>query len=224
MTSTAPPTDHPGRTGPGAVESPTGRILLQLSSGQGGPAECEIAVGRLFDALTAELPTLELVGSTPGRRPGWFRSVRFVGPAELARLEGSVLWVCRSPVRPRHRRKNWYVDVSIGAQPVLTDQFDPAQVRIETFRSPGRGGQHVNKTESGVRAVYLPTGDAAVSTDQRSQHLNRRTATTRLREIVEGRARDARAQAADANWREHHQIVRGDPVRVYQGPDFVRTR
>ncbi|MCL2090243.1 MAG: peptide chain release factor H [Micrococcales bacterium] len=202
----------------------TGRVLLQLSSGQGGPAECEIAVGRLFEALAAEFSTVELVDSTPGRRPGWFRSVRFTGPAELAALEGSVLWVCRSPVRPNHGRKNWYVDVSLGARPASVDTFDPAQVRIETFRSPGRGGQHVNKTESGVRAVYLPTGDTAVSTDERSQHLNRRTATARLRQTVERRAQDAQTQAAGANWREHHQIVRGDPVRVYRGPDFVRTR
>jgi peptide chain release factor len=201
----------------------TERILLQLSSGQGGPAECEIAVGKLFEALAAEFPTVELVDSTPGRRPGWFRSVRFTGPAELAGLEGSVLWVCQSPVRPHHGRKNWYVDVSLGARPASVDTFDPAQVRIETFRSSGRGGQHVNKTESGVRAVYLPTGDTVVSTDERSQHLNRRTATTRLRETVERRSQAAQLQAAGANWREHHQIVRGDPVRVYRGPDFVRS-
>ena len=202
----------------------TERVLLQLSSGQGGPAECEIAVGKLFEALAAEFPTVELADSTPGRRPGSFRSVRLWGPEGLSALEGSVLWVCQSPVRPHHGRKNWYVDVSVGAHPTPADAFDGAQVRFETFRSPGRGGQHVNKTESGVRAVYLPTGDTAVSTDERSQHLNRRTATARLRETVERRAQDAEVQAAGANWREHHQIVRGDPVRVYRGPDFVRTR
>ena len=199
------------------------RVLLQLSSGQGGPAECEIAVGKLFEALAAEFPDVEMVDSTPGRNKQSFRSIRLRGPAQIAELEGSVLWVCPSPVRPNHGRKNWYVDVSIASRPEPVDEFDPAQVRFETFRSPGRGGQHVNTTESGVRATYVPTGDTAISTDERSQHLNRRTATARLREAVDRRARDAASEAAGANWREHHQIVRGDPVRVYRGPDFVRA-
>ncbi|MCL2849620.1 MAG: peptide chain release factor H [Micrococcales bacterium] len=200
-----------------------GQVLLQLSSGQGGPAECEIAVGKLVEALSAEFDGVEVVDSTPGRGPGAFRSVRLWGPAQMAGLEGSVLWVCASPVRPHHGRKNWYVDVAVAAHPGPADEFDPRKVRFETFRSPGRGGQHVNTTDSGVRAVYLPTGDQAVSTDERSQHMNRRTATARLRQTVERRAHDAHTQAAADNWREHHQIVRGDPVRVYRGPQFTRT-
>jgi peptide chain release factor len=130
--------------------------------------------------------------------------------------------VCTSPFRPHHKRKNWYVDVSVCTT-ATADGFDPSLVRVETFRSPGRGGQHVNKTETGVRVVYLPTGDTATSTDERSQHRNRQTALNRLVLVVAQRATDARSQADNDNWREHNRIVRGDPVRIYHGPGFVRA-
>ena len=56
------------------------------------------------------------------------------------------------------------------------------QCRVETFRSGGPGGQHQNKTESGVRLVHLPSGVVATSRSERSQHRNRTRALTRLRE------------------------------------------
>lgn len=69
--------------------------------------------------------------------------------------------------------------------------------------------------------MYPPTGDTAVSTDERSQHLNRRTATARLQETVERRAQAAQTQATDANWREHHQIVRKGAVSAQDGEQIV---
>jgi ribosome-associated protein len=56
-----------------------------------------------------------------------------------------------------------------------------AQCRVETFRSGGKGGQHQNKTESGVRLVHLPTGVRATSRSERSQHRNKAMALERLR-------------------------------------------
>jgi len=60
-----------------------------------------------------------------------------------------------------------------------------AQCRVETFRSGGPGGQHQNKTESGVRLVHLPTGIRVVSRSERSQHRNRAQALARLRKKLE---------------------------------------
>jgi len=54
------------------------------------------------------------------------------------------------------------------------------ELRTDTFRASGAGGQHVNKTESGVRFTHIPTGIAAESTDSRSQHKNREIALQRL--------------------------------------------
>ena len=62
-----------------------------------------------------------------------------------------------------------------------------SQCRVETFMAGGKGGQHQNKTESGVRLVHLPTGVAVTSREERSQHRNKSIALKRLREKLEGR-------------------------------------
>lgn len=64
-----------------------------------------------------------------------------------------------------------------------------AQCRVDTFRAGGKGGQHQNTTESGVRIVHLPTGVRASSRNQRSQHRNRAIALERLRRKLEKRNR-----------------------------------
>lgn len=64
-----------------------------------------------------------------------------------------------------------------------------AECRVDTFRAGGKGGQHQNTTESGVRLVHLPTGVRASSRNQRSQHRNRAIALERLRRKLEKRNR-----------------------------------
>lgn len=68
-----------------------------------------------------------------------------------------------------------------------TDEELLAQCRVETFMSGGKGGQHQNKTESGVRLVHLPTGVVVSSRAQRSQHQNKQNALRRLRKKLEKR-------------------------------------
>lgn len=90
----------------------------------------------------------------------------------MSSLEGTVLWICKSPVRPGHKRKNWYVDVSIIPE---KDEIPlDADYRIEKFHSGGKGDQNVNKVETGVRVIHIPTGITASSTQERSQYLNSR--------------------------------------------------
>jgi protein subunit release factor A len=66
-----------------------------------------------------------------------------------------------------------------------TDEELLAQCRVETFMAGGKGGQHQNRTESGVRLVHLPTGLVAQSREERSQFRNKRVALQRLRERLE---------------------------------------
>ncbi|MDR1439399.1 MAG: peptide chain release factor H [Clostridiales bacterium] len=209
----------PMRESPAAKE-PAGekRIMLQLSSGQ-GPDECELAVTKLFEALCREHPDIVLIDKSPARREGCHKSIRFWGGSGLAALEGTVQWICQSPFRPKHRRKNWFVDVSVGAS-AHGLAFDEGRIRFESFRSPGSGGQHVNKTESGVRAVYEPTGDSAIATDERSQRQNKQIAVARLRQAIEEKNRAMENAAKNKNWLENYKIVRGNPVRIYEGADF----
>jgi peptide chain release factor len=193
-------------------------VTIQIGSGQ-GPAECELAVVKLLCALQREFPESEVVEQVAGKRAGCLKSAKLTGDARLARLEGTVQWTCQSPFRLTHRRKNWFVDVSVcsiaGCEP-----FNETQVRFETFHSPGKGGQHLNKTESGARAVYMLTGDAAVSVDERSQHANKKRAVERLRKIVLERNLQQVEFAKTSNWLANKHIVRGNPVRVYSGMAF----
>lgn len=64
-----------------------------------------------------------------------------------------------------------------------------AECRVETFRSGGPGGQHQNKTESGVRLIHEPTGVRVIAREERSQHRNKALALDRLRKALEERIR-----------------------------------
>ena len=70
-----------------------------------------------------------------------------------------------------------------------TDEDLLSQCRVETFMAGGKGGQHQNRTESGVRLAHLPTGVVVSSREERSQHRNKSIALSRLREKLEERNR-----------------------------------
>jgi peptide chain release factor 1 len=93
------------------------------------------------------------------------------------------------------------------------------ELRTDTFRASGAGGQHVNKTESGVRFTHLPTGIVSESTDSRSQHKNREIALTRLYIKV----REAQEQKVYSEQKEKRKSLvgsgdRSDKIRTYNYP------
>ncbi len=192
-------------------------MIVQISAGQ-GPAECQLAVAKLFEALKREYGDFKILSETKGHERGCLDSIRFQTEQDLSGLEGTVLWICRSPFRRNHKRKNWYVDVSIvpEAAQVATDE----EYRIEKFRCGGKGGQNVNKVETGVRVIHIPTGTVAQSTEERSQFQNKRRAMERMREKLTGLQQEQQERQAGAAWMEHYRIVRGNPVRTYEGERF----
>ena len=194
-------------------------MIVQLSAGQ-GPEECQIAVGKLYDSLKKEYDDLEMVSFKEGRIKGSYHSILFLTEQDLAELEGTVLWICKSMVRPGHKRKNWYVDVSII--PEKEEIEDSAEYRIEKFHCGGKGGQNVNKVETGIRVIHIPTRITVTSTEERSQYLNKQKALKRIQAVLDTMKQQAGAKQTNQAWREHTKIVRGNPVRVYEGVEFKR--
>ena len=212
----------------------------QVTSGF-GPAECELAVAK-FAEFAREKLQCGLVASTDGCRPGTYRSVVLSTPwrededepPALEPFVGSVLWTCRSPFRPMHKRKNWFIRVTRNAAPVenpyhVKQLWNERYVRFETFRCSGNGGQNVNKVETGVRASYgapymgfEPV--TVVCTTHRTQLANKREAVRLLRELVKGQARANRNLKRNERWQEHARLERGHPVAVFEGEKFVRVR
>lgn len=189
-------------------------MIYQISSGQ-GPAECELCVAK-FLAYLQKHYKISVLETSQGYYENTYRSVRITTDTDLSQFVGSVQWVCPSPYRIGHKRKNWFLDFSSCAT-AETETFDAKLARFETFRSSGKGGQNVNKVETGVRAIYLPTGQIGISTDERSQYLNRQKALERLKAAVETENQKKQAKLQNDNWSRHTNLERGNAKVRFEG-------
>jgi peptide chain release factor len=207
-------------------------IRLLITSGR-GPVECRIAVQRVLDGIVAEAAAsgcgcdITTSGNSDGHGPASAIALltSAAAPAVALRLGtdwlGSILWICPSPVRPHHKRKNWFVGVvEVPAPLAKAAALVATDVRTESFRAGGPGGQHQNKTESAVRAVHIPTGLTVVARDERSQHRNKALALERLATLLQLGDVLARARNDSAIQALHDRLERGRPTRTFHGPDF----
>ncbi len=195
-------------------------MIMQISSGM-GPVECRVAVGGIFGQIQKEFPDIEIVTATNGEVSGSFSSIIFTSDQDLSELEGTMEWICKSKYRPGHKRKNWFVDVSVIQEAMeINPKISADSIRVEKFHSGGPGGQNVNKVETGVRVIHIPTGITVSSTRERSQFANKQDALKKLSAVLTQINTDNKYKQKNDAWSKHAQIVRGNPVRVYEGDDF----
>ncbi|WHH60651.1 peptide chain release factor H [Petroclostridium sp. X23] len=197
-------------------------MLIQISSGK-GPAECELAVGKFIKVLMQEVKNLKIVEEVKGQYVDCYKSVVLSADEDVSHLEGTIKWIVQSPFRPKHKRRNWFIDVSIFKEPERV-RFSEKYVRFETFRCGGHGGQNVNKVETGVRAIHIPTGLTVVCTEARTQHINKKLALNRLSEIISKQNSDIEMIAKQTMWIQHELLERGNPIRAYEGLEFKRVK
>lgn len=196
-------------------------MRIQISSGQ-GPAECEKAVALFSEAIKAEYPDMKLISYVKGYHKDCFCSVIMETEQDVSDLEGTIAWVCQSPFRPHHKRKHWYIQVKVLPETEAANENSDYQ--IEYFHCGGKGGQNVNKVETGVRLTHIATELVVTATEERTQRANRRIAIKKMEELLAQRRMEAGAKAIRNARHGHYEIVRGNPVRIYDGLDFQRKK
>lgn len=202
-------------------------MWIQISAGL-APIECCRFVYLFLKQIEKECMDknikIELLSYTKAAKKNTLKSafLRLNGKAAenyAKSIEGSMLWICESEFRPNHKRKNWFIEVEAFSEEKKID-LDIKDIKVQTMRSSGNGGQNVNKLETGVRITHLPTGVVVKAQEERSQYQNKKLAMIRLdkklKEINSIKSRNI----SKTLWEKHQSIKRGDPIRIFRGKKF----
>ena len=201
-------------------------IDMLVTSGN-GPVECRIALMALVGIIAKEAGrlgcTVEIAfGHQPDRHGAKSAVLSLEGRNAEALAQdycGTVKFVFKSPVRAGHRRQNWFVgvkmvDLAAAAPPGAS--IAVSDVRFETLRAGGPGGQHQNTTDSAVRAVHLPTGIVVTARNERSQHRNKAIALRRLEAMLQVLADREVEQSKAQMFIANKSLERGNEVKVFR--------
>ena len=203
-------------------------IFLEIRAGTGGD-ESALFAGNLLRMYTRYAERqgwkVEVVSENPGEVGGYKEAiVRIAGQGAYSRLKFEsgghrVQRVPETESQGRIHTSACTVAVMPEADEVGEITINPAELRIDTYRASGAGGQHINKTDSAIRITHLPTGLVVECQDDRSQHRNRAQAMSVLAARLKDRELQA-LQAAEASTRK--SLVgtgdRSDRIRTYNFP------
>ncbi|OGT73490.1 MAG: peptide chain release factor 2 [Gammaproteobacteria bacterium RIFCSPLOWO2_12_47_11] len=163
----------------------------------------------------------ELIEVSPGEVAGIkSATIKYAGDYAYGWLRtetGVHRLVRKSPFDSNNRRHTSFASVFVSPEVDETIDIDinPADLRIDTYRSSGAGGQHVNKTDSAVRITHLPSGIVVQCQNQRSQHKNRDQAMSQLRAKLYELEMQKRNEAKQAQEDAKADIGWGSQIRSY---------
>jgi peptide chain release factor 1 len=206
----------------------TANVYLEIRAGTGGD-EAAIFAGDLFRMYSrfAEATgwSLEIISAREGDQGGYKEIIsRITGNSIFARLkfESGAHRVQRVPTTESQGRIHTSAcTVAVLPEPDEVEEVDinPSDLRVDTYRASGAGGQHVNKTDSAVRLTHLPSGIVVECQDERSQHKNR----ARAMSLLQARLLDTQVAEQEAEHAATRKLLvgsgdRSERIRTYNYP------
>ncbi|MGB5511206.1 MAG: peptide chain release factor 1 [Woeseiaceae bacterium] len=203
-------------------------VFLEIRAGTGGD-EAAIFAGDLFRMYSRFAESMnwsiEILSAREGEHGGYKEIIsRVTGSSIYAKLkfESGAHRVQRVPTTEAQGRIHTSAcTVAVLPEPdeVEAVEVNTADLRVDTYRASGAGGQHVNKTDSAVRLTHLPTGIVVECQDERSQHKNR----ARAMSLLQARLLDARVTAQETEQAEKRRLLvgsgdRSERIRTYNYP------
>lgn len=179
------------------------KMIIQITSGK-GPAECCRVVACVQSLMLKQAKQqdidIEVLENKPADINDTLLSATMTASGQnleafIKEWAGTILWIAQSPYRKFHKRKNWFVGIAAFDITELT-AWNIRDVKLETCRASGPGGQNVNKVETAVRGAHLPTGMQVLAMDSRSQLENKKICLERLEAKVMGSKPAANGKAA----------------------------
>jgi len=202
---------------------PNGAIL-SINAGAGGTESCDWAqmLSRMYFRWAEDHDfEIQMVDLQAGEEAGTKSTTFFVrGPYAYGYLKaecGVHRLVRISPFDANKRRHTSFasVDVVAEVEEELEIEISESELRIDTYRAGGAGGQHVNKTSSAVRLTHLPTGIVVQCQNERSQHQNKQVALKILKARLYERRHEEENQKLKAQYGEKKEIAWGSQIRSY---------
>ncbi|MDR1435313.1 MAG: peptide chain release factor 2 [Puniceicoccales bacterium] len=200
--------------------------ILSIHAGAGGTESCDWAeiLLRMYTRWAERRNfEAEIQDIQPGEEAGISRvTVRIAGPNAYgyAKAERGVHRLIRiSPFDANKRRHTSFCSVDVIAEIEDDDgseiEFSGDELRIDTYRSSGKGGQHVNKTESAIRITHLPTGIVVTCQNERSQYKNKDFAMKTLRSRLYEKMEDEKRNEMERFYGEKGEMGWGYQIRSY---------
>lgn len=204
-------------------------IYILFTAGR-GPMECRLAVqgiqNKFKKHLDSEKVTYEVVSQKKGQLSKSIETIVFkVFTTEKDIVElwiGTILWICKNPIRRFNKRKNWYIKCQKISFPKQMET-NIKDVVVQAYKASGPGGQHRNKVETAIRITHVPTGVMVTASDGKSQAQNKKKAYQKLETKLKTRNDDILKGYNLEQWTNQIQIERGNPSKIFRGPKFLEN-